>query len=644
MWLLVRWLGVCLVLAAPIAIGAGSRLHANDLAISTLASERNGLRCTLNAGGVLAAIQRYRLTVVGPWALSLPAARAEAGAIADALRELHSPVCAAFVKGPRTNLPALESGAREMAALADPAVKAQASLGLANNVLVLLLDIGDGSGLTYDASVESVNLQDALAARILVGTERLQQGAQMLELAGRRHDLTLADLVPVEKLAGEAHANNVMANDDLDGALLALPALSSTLNPAREEADRTEAALTRAVDRAVAGGGVGKLDLRALRVASIDGGQRLMRTAARVLETSFDTRVAALQRDSGFVVAVGPLLIVGAWGIAAWLWQTLRRRHQAELERAHERAKILEAQLARGNAERALRVTEMQFRAVFDGSDVGIAIVDCNGRIEANAALRSMFDHDLGLIAHKAAEMFGAVVGDRRDSFRTEHCFIKSDGEKLWAELSLSAVRGGTDDAVSAVVLVHDVTEHKTLNARLDHETLHDALTGLPNRVQFIRRLGSMIGKAERFAVVFVDLDGFKAVNDALGHHAGDEVLREAGFRLSSAVRPVDLVARLHGDEFAVIIRDISLDAGSAEIEDIVGRLHDALNFSIETPAAPLRISASIGYVREGAAYRDAERLLRDADSAMYLSKVGGRDRTTVYEPAITSSSVSLRP
>jgi diguanylate cyclase (GGDEF)-like protein len=456
----------------------------------------------------------------------------------------------------------------------------------------------------------------------------------MLELAGHRHELTLSEVVEVEKLSGEAHANNVMANDDFDGALFALPALSSTLNPARAEADRTEAALAAAVDDGVAGGERGrKRDLSALRRAAIAAGQRLMQTSASVLETSFDARVAALRRTKAVVVAVSVVLIVGGWAIAALLWQELRRRHRGELERVQERAAILEMELARGNAERALRMTEQQFRAVFDGSDVGIAIVDCGDRIDANAALRTMFDGELNLIAAKASAMFNEVLDDRRDSYRTEHCFQKSTGEKLWVELSLSAVRGGSQDAVSAVVLVHDVTEHKTLNARLDHETLHDALTGLPNRVQFIRRLGAMIGKAERFAVVFVDLDGFKAVNDALGHRAGDEVLRTVAYRLSSAVRPVDLVARLHGDEFAVIVRDIRLEEGTAEIDDIVGRLCAALSFAIDSPATPLRISASIGYVRDGASYRDAERLLHDADSAMYRSKLGGRDRATPFEP-----------
>ncbi len=369
-----------------------------------------------------------------------------------------------------------------------------------------------------------------------------------------------------------------------------------------------------------------------------------MQTSARVLETAFEARVAALHQSQRIVAGAGAALIAGVWGLAAWFWQALRRKHRAELERMRERAKILETELARGNAERALRMTEQQFRAVFDGSDVGIAIVDCGDRIDANAALRSMFEGDLELVTAKCAEMFREVIGERRDSLRAEHCFEKSNGEQLWAELSLLAVRGGTEDVVSAVVLVHDVTEHKMLNARLDHETLHDALTGLPNRVKFIRRLSSLMGKAEGFAVVFVDLDGFKAVNDTLGHHAGDGVLRMAAYRLSSAVRPVDLVARLHGDEFAVIIRDISFDHDSEEIEDIVGRLRDALAFSIDTPTAPLRISASIGYVRDAASYRDAEQLLRDADSAMYHSKLAGRDRATAYEPAMAPKIASLRP
>lgn len=642
---LLRWAAVCLVLAAPVAFGVGNRVRMNDRAVAAIAVERTGLGCALAAGRILAATERYRIAALQAPGVPVPARGGDAGALEAVLSQLGRPACAPFVNGPRSSLAALEADERAMTAQAGAVAETRASMPLADAILAVLADIGDRSGLNYDPTVESVNLQDALLARILVGTERLQQGAQMLELAGLRHGPALSEVVEIEKLSGEAHANNVMANDDFDGALFALPALDSVLNPARVEADRTEATLAAAVDEAAAGGErPRKRDLSALREAALAGGQRLMQTSASVLETAFDARVAALRRTKRLVLLVGTVLIIGGWTIAALLWRALRRHHRAELERAHERATILEMELARGNAERALRMTEQQFRAVFDGSDVGIAIVDRGDRIEANVALRSMFEGELDLIAAKSAAMFKEVVGDRRDSYRTEHCFAKSNGEKLWAELSLSAVRGGADDPVSAVVLVHDVTEHKTLNARLDHETLHDALTGLPNRVQFIRRLSAMMSKAERFAVVFVDLDGFKAVNDALGHHAGDEVLRTAAGRLASAVRPVDLVARLHGDEFAVILRDIWIDAGiTAELDDIVERLREALSFSIASPGQSLRVSASIGYVRDGAGYRDAERLLHDADCAMYRSKVGGRDRATAFEPTMRSSP-SLRP
>jgi diguanylate cyclase (GGDEF)-like protein len=630
------------MLAAPVGFRAGSRIHDSDRAAATISTERSGLRCALTAGDVLAATQRYRLSTLHPGVGVHPGD--DGSSVGAALAALAAPVCRPFVNGPRSSLATLQADERTMTAQPDAVGKISASVPLANAVLALLTDIGDRSGLNYDPTVESVNLHDALLARIVGGTERLQQGAQMLELAGRRHELTLAVVVDVEKLSGEAHANNVMANDDFDGALFALPQLSSTLNPARAEADRTEAALAAEIDGELVGREpAGKRDLSALRRAAIAGGQRLMRTSASVLEASFDARVAALRRTKAIVAVVGSVLIIGCWTIAALLWRALRRRHSAELERALGRATILEMELARGNAERALRMTEQQFRAVFDGSDVGIAIIDRSDRIDANAALRTMFDGQLGLIAAKAAEMFNEVLDDRRDSYRIEHYFVKSTGEKIWVELSLSAVRGGLEDPVSAVVLVHDITEHKTLNARLDHETLHDALTGLPNRVQFIRRLGALIDKAERFAVVFVDLDGFKGVNDALGHRAGDEVLRTAAFRLSSAVRPVDLVARLHGDEFAVILRDMWIEDDSTEIEDIVDRLRAALSFAIDSPTEPLHISASIGYVRDGASYRDAERLLHDADSAMYRSKLGGRNRATAFE-STRKTGTSLRP
>jgi diguanylate cyclase (GGDEF)-like protein len=621
---------MCLILAIPIVVTVGSRVHDENHAIAAIERERSGLRCGLVADDLLAAIERFRLrALVPPGARGRATARAPDG-MEPALRQLETRDCAALTAGPRTSVTALRRWKRIMVQHPDPVEMAHAAVPFADAVLALFLDIDDASGLTYDPTVDAVNLADALMDRIPALTERLEQSAQILELAGRRHAVVRADVVAVEKLSGRAHEISAMANDDFEGALFALPMLRPALAGARDQAQRTASALATRIDRAVAGGGPPRPrgHLRTLRQASISAGQRLLRTAEGVLETSFDARVALRRQTARLTIAWGTIALVAACVIVVSLWQALRRHHRDELQRAHERAQVLETQLGRRNAERALRLTEKQFRAVFDGSNVGIAIVAHGGaRIDANPALSSMFDADLAIVLAAATEMFDQVVSCGRDSDRLERCFKKPNGELLWAELSLSIIGGAENDEVSAIVLVHDITEHKTLNARLDYETLHDALTDLPNRVHFIRRVRAMTRTGEGFAVAFIDLDRFKLVNDTLGHQVGDKVLQLAARRLSAAVRPIDFVARLHGDEFAVMfcVSD-STDVG--EIDAIVERLHDALEMSIETPTTPIRISASIGCVRDGASYRDPEALLHDADSAMYRAKITKRERT----------------
>jgi diguanylate cyclase (GGDEF)-like protein len=120
-------------------------------------------------------------------------------------------------------------------------------------------------------------------------------------------------------------------------------------------------------------------------------------------------------------------------------------------------------------------------------------------------------------------------------------------------------------------------------------------------------------------------------VNDGLGHHVGDDVLRLVAQRLAATIRPTDFVARLHGDEFAVIISDIDAPLSAGEVDLVVGRIVAALDLSITTVSPALSVSASIGYVRDGAAYDDPEAILRDADAAMYRSKRDGRNRATAH-------------
>jgi diguanylate cyclase (GGDEF)-like protein len=184
-----------------------------------------------------------------------------------------------------------------------------------------------------------------------------------------------------------------------------------------------------------------------------------------------------------------------------------------------------------------------------------------------------------------------------------------------------------------AMQLVHERTD------QLRFQTLHDSLTGLPNRTLLLDRLGQMIARAERsqnpYAVMFLDLDDFKDINDTLGHDAGDELLIAVSNRLTKALRPGDTAGRLGGDEFILLIEGEALDKGARAVAD---RILEALErpFEIHASDVPLLISASVG-IATGSRRTPGE-LLRDADIALYRAKAAGKHRSVVFEPSMQAA------
>lgn len=218
------------------------------------------------------------------------------------------------------------------------------------------------------------------------------------------------------------------------------------------------------------------------------------------------------------------------------------------------------------------------------------------------------------------------------DQLEAEYRIRTSVGEYRWMLVRGVAVRNEDGEAIRMAGSQTDITDRKEHEQRLMHNALHDALTGLPNRELFADRLRHSVRRLRRrpdatFAVLFVDLDRFKDVNDSIGHTAGDRLLQDVTGRIAEVIRPEDTLARLGGDEFTVLVEDIDQPGAMALAE----RIRESLSIPFELESLQLYVTASIGIAMcdVGAS---AEELLRNADRAMYHAKKRGRAQSVVYD------------
>ncbi|MCU1399219.1 MAG: diguanylate cyclase/phosphodiesterase with and sensor(s), partial [Acidimicrobiales bacterium] len=216
--------------------------------------------------------------------------------------------------------------------------------------------------------------------------------------------------------------------------------------------------------------------------------------------------------------------------------------------------------------------------------------------------------------------------------------YLRPDGQIVWAHTSVSVMDDG-DGGQLAIAHVQDITEQRRSAEHLQWAASHDELTGLPNRAHFLEQLRRRLDGAEvgSIAVLFIDLDNFKVVNDSLGHAAGDELLRGMSERLRSVVRDRDMLGRFGGDEFIVMLDGLQMDVSPA---DIAERLREAICQPMMVDGAELFVSGSIGITYADRPGVTADDLLRDADAAMYRAKARGRDCIETFAPGTHETSV----
>jgi diguanylate cyclase (GGDEF)-like protein/PAS domain S-box-containing protein len=348
----------------------------------------------------------------------------------------------------------------------------------------------------------------------------------------------------------------------------------------------------------------------------------------------------ALYAGFALIVATFPMILFVFLAYRMYLKNVEMSITQAE--QAEKYAHILEEQ------SNALRESEERFRSAFAYAPIGIGLVSRHGKwLKVNHALceilgyeadellsmefqAMMFPEDVGATLIKIHDLMAGRIA----SCQMEQRYLHKTGRTVWTLWSLSASGDISSDASNLIFQLQDITDKKIAEEKLQHEATHDALTGLPNRALFMRRLEEALERSRQdpkyqVSVLFIDLDRFKVVNDSLGHLIGDQLLIGIASRLRDCMRPPDIVARLGGDEFMILVEGRYY---MEKVTRIANRIQRQFDLPFDLYGQEVYSSASIGILRASENHMSSEDVMRDADTAMYQAKRSGRSQHAVFD------------
>ncbi len=303
----------------------------------------------------------------------------------------------------------------------------------------------------------------------------------------------------------------------------------------------------------------------------------------------------------------------------------------------------------RTSAELALKKSEERLRAIIENALDAVITTDASGIIEEwNPQAEQLFgwsaEEAVGrpvvgtilpstMAPNAPTPILAALQSSAEDARRRVEFTVQSrDGRTFLAAAAMAPVDVGDRQVLSA--FVRDITERKRLEEELRHQAFHDALTGLPNRAFFLKLINRELAlqardQSHQFALLFIDLDGFKLVNDSLGHEAGDALLIEIARRLSACLRTTDVAARLGGDEFTILASQLMSQDDAIVLAE---RISEAMRQPFAIGTHEVVPSGSIGILLSNPAYDTADQMMRDADAAMYRAKERGKARYEIFD------------